>query len=62
MLAVTYNLYLQLGVDGLRGLRNFNTDNSVKSPCTLCFQNWLLMLRECRNGDKHIAGYALSNY
>ncbi|ELR06233.1 hypothetical protein GMDG_02028 [Pseudogymnoascus destructans 20631-21] len=25
---LTYNLYLQLGVDGLRGLRNFNTDNS----------------------------------
>ena len=27
---VTYNLYLQLGVDGLRGLRNFNTDSNVR--------------------------------
>ncbi len=26
---VTYNVYLQLGVDGLRGLANFNIDNNV---------------------------------
>jgi len=27
--SVTYNLYLQLGVDGLRGLQNFNVDDQV---------------------------------
>jgi hypothetical protein len=26
---VTYNVYLQLGVDGLRGLANFNVDDQV---------------------------------
>jgi hypothetical protein len=26
---VTYNLYQQLGVDGLRGLANFNVDSGV---------------------------------
>lgn len=26
---VTYNLYLQLSVDGLRGLANFNAENGV---------------------------------
>jgi hypothetical protein len=26
---VTYNLYQQLGVDGLRGLSNFNVDSNV---------------------------------
>jgi len=29
---VTYNTYLQLGVDGLRGLANFNVDNGVSPP------------------------------
>jgi hypothetical protein len=29
---VTYNTYMQLGVDGLRGLQNFNTDDQVS--CT----------------------------
>jgi len=29
--AVTYNVYLQLGVDGLRGLQDFNVDNEVNS-------------------------------
>lgn len=28
-MAVTYNVYLQLGVDGLRGLVNFNVDDQV---------------------------------
>ena len=28
---VTYNMYLQLGVDGLRGLQNFNVDDQVSS-------------------------------
>jgi dipeptidyl-peptidase-3 len=27
---VTYNTYMQLGTDGLRGLANFNTDNGVR--------------------------------
>lgn len=26
---VTYNIYLRLGVDGLRGLANFNVDDQV---------------------------------
>ena len=30
--SVTYNVYLQLGVDGLRGLQNFNIDDGVRSP------------------------------
>lgn len=32
---VTYNLYLQLGIDGLRGLANFNIDDhvSISSMC-----------------------------
>ena len=29
---VTYNAYMQLGVDGLRGLQNFNIDDQVS--CT----------------------------
>ncbi len=29
---VTYNVYMQLGVDGLRGLRNFNVDSNVSLP------------------------------
>lgn len=28
---VTYNLYLQLGVDGLCGLQNFNADEGVST-------------------------------
>jgi hypothetical protein len=27
---VTYNVYLQLGVDGLRGLVDFNVDDQVR--------------------------------
>jgi hypothetical protein len=27
---VTYNIYLQLGVDGLRGLVDFNVDDQVR--------------------------------
>lgn len=27
--SVTYNLYLQLGVDGLHGLQNFNVNDQV---------------------------------
>jgi hypothetical protein len=38
IISVTYNLYLQLGVDGLRGLQNFNIDDEVSlviaSPAT----------------------------
>lgn len=29
VIIVTYNLYLQLGVDGLRGLANYNPENGV---------------------------------
>lgn len=29
---VTYNLYQQLGVDGLRGLSNFNVHSGVSIP------------------------------
>jgi hypothetical protein len=29
IISVTYNTYLQLGVDGLRGLMNFNVDDQV---------------------------------
>jgi hypothetical protein len=29
IIPVTYNTYLQLGVDGLRGLMNFNVDDQV---------------------------------
>jgi dipeptidyl-peptidase-3 len=29
---VTYNTYMQLGVDGLRGLANFNAENGVRYP------------------------------
>jgi hypothetical protein len=29
IVSVTYNLYLQLGVDGLHGLQNFNVDDRV---------------------------------
>lgn len=28
---VTYNLYQQLGVDGLRGLTNFNSESGVSA-------------------------------
>lgn len=28
---VTYNLYQQLGVDGLRGLANYNVDSGVRT-------------------------------
>jgi hypothetical protein len=28
--SVTYNVYLQLGVDGLRGLVNFNVNDQVR--------------------------------
>jgi hypothetical protein len=37
VISVTYNLYLQLGVDGLHGLQNFNVDDRVSviaSPAT----------------------------
>jgi len=37
VISVTYNLYLQLGVDGLHGLQNFNVDDQVSviaSPAT----------------------------
>lgn len=30
--AMTYNLYQQLGVDGLRGLSNFNSHSGVSAP------------------------------
>jgi dipeptidyl-peptidase-3 len=29
---VTYNIYLQLGTDGLRGLANFNVEHKVRQP------------------------------
>lgn len=29
---VTYNMYMQLGTDGLRGLANFNVEHKVKQP------------------------------
>ena len=29
---VTYNIYLQLGTDGLRGLANFNVEHRVRQP------------------------------
>ncbi len=32
---VTYNTYLQLGIDGLRGLQNFNIDDDVRTPSYL---------------------------
>ena len=35
-MAVTYNLYQQLAVDGLRGLSNFNVDSGV---CSSYFKN-----------------------
>ena len=35
---VTYNIYQQLGVDGLRGLTNFNIENNVSGPrCSVKF-------------------------
>lgn len=35
---VTYNTYQQLGVDGLRGLANFNVDTGVGAVhCLLCW-------------------------
>lgn len=30
LLTVTYNMYQQLGVDGLRGLSNFNVESGVR--------------------------------
>lgn len=37
---VTYNTYLQLGVDGLRGLANFNADNKVGIHFQVCLLHW----------------------
>lgn len=29
---VTYNTYMQLGTDGIRGLADFNAENGVRYP------------------------------
>lgn len=60
--AVTYNVYQQLGVDGLRGLSNFNLHSGVSAPRVLakvkcCFPNL-----PHRNGARRIVELVLPQY
>lgn len=58
---VTYNTYLQLGVDGLRGLQNYNIDDGVsqkylggvRSGANSLLQQWgqaHSRVSDCRDG------------
>lgn len=52
---VTYNLYQQLGVDGLRGLANFNVDSGVSPFYPLINHTYTANSSPRRNGAKPTA-------
>jgi hypothetical protein len=54
---VTYNTYLQLGVDGLRGLQNFNINDGVSAIFERArFIRAILTHDAYRNGGRPTAG------
>lgn len=58
---MVYNLYLQLGVDGLRGLENYNPDTKV-GFVRFETDHSIEDVADCiRNGDKHTAEYVHSH-
>jgi len=48
---------MQLGVDGLRGLENFNVDSKVRMSKSAIPIAWYLISSKQRHGVKLIAGY-----